>query len=168
MQKEEHGQIVRQRVALSVAWIDPPCWEVSDRVQDRQVRTVRPYCENCTGVDGRSLGRSASREKIDMKYFMIKYQFKGGSEEEWHREIGRFVAALESDPVLKGKISYRSTKHKGGTDYYHLAAAADEQAVKALEDRDFFSRFKEQTTIASGGGVEVLPLEIIAETGFRA
>jgi hypothetical protein len=103
-----------------------------------------------------------------MKYFMIKYQFKGGSEEEWHREIGRFVAALESDPVLKGKISYRSTKHKGGTDYYHLAAAADEQAVKALEDRDFFSRFKEQTKIASGGGVEVLPLEIIAETGFRA
>jgi hypothetical protein len=99
-----------------------------------------------------------------MKYFMIKYQFKGGSEEEWHREIGRFVAALESDPVLKGKISYRSTKHKGGTDYYHLAAAADEQAVKALEDRDFFSRFKEQTKIASGGGVEVLPLEIIAET----
>ena len=103
-----------------------------------------------------------------MKYSMIKYQFKGGSEEEWHREIGRFVAALESDPVLKGKISYRSTKHKGGTDYYHLAAAADEQAVKALEDRDFFSRFKEQTKIASGGAVEVLPLEIIAETGFRA
>jgi hypothetical protein len=56
MQKEEHGQIVRRWVALSVALIDPPCWEVSDRLQDRQVRTVRPYRENCTGVDGRSLG----------------------------------------------------------------------------------------------------------------
>jgi hypothetical protein len=48
-----------------------------------------------------------------MKYFLIKYSFMTGSEEEWHREIARFVAALDSEPVLKGKISYRSTKHKG-------------------------------------------------------
>jgi hypothetical protein len=99
-----------------------------------------------------------------MKYFLIKYSFTTGSEEEWHREIARFVAALDSDPALKGKISYRSTKHKGRTDYYHLASAVDEQAAKALDERDFFSRFKEQIKIASGGGVEVLPLEIIAET----
>jgi hypothetical protein len=102
-----------------------------------------------------------------MKYFLIKYSFMTGSEEEWHREIARFVAALDSEPVLKGKISYRSTKHKGRTDYYHLASAADEQAVKALDERDFFARFKEQIKIASGGTVEVLPLEIIAETSHR-
>lgn len=102
-----------------------------------------------------------------MKCFLIKYRLTTGSEEEWHREIARFVAALDSEPVLKGKISYRSTKHRGGADYYHLAAAADEQAVKALDERDFFARFKEQIKIASGGAVEVLPLEIIAETSQR-
>jgi len=103
-----------------------------------------------------------------MKYFLIKYNFTTGSEEEWQREIARFVAAVDNAPALKGKISYRSAKHRGGNDYYHLASAADEQAVKALEERDFFSRFKEQTKVASGGGVEVLPLEIIAETRYRA
>jgi hypothetical protein len=29
-----------------------------------------------------------------MKHFMIKYQFANGTTEEWHREIGRFIAAL--------------------------------------------------------------------------
>ncbi len=39
-----------------------------------------------------------------MKHFMIKYQFANGTPEEWHREIGRFIAALDNDPELKGKI----------------------------------------------------------------
>jgi len=42
-----------------------------------------------------------------MKYSMIKYQFTNGTAEDWHREIDRFIAALDSDPELKGKISYR-------------------------------------------------------------
>ena len=31
-----------------------------------------------------------------MKHFMIKYQFANGTPEEWHREVGRFIAALNS------------------------------------------------------------------------
>ena len=47
-----------------------------------------------------------------MKHFMIKYQFANGTTEEWHREIGRFIAALDNDPELKGKIVYRCLKNR--------------------------------------------------------
>jgi hypothetical protein len=53
---------------------------------------------------------------------------------------------------------------RGEPDYYHLAEAADDDAVKALQSREFFSRYTDQTDVAAGGKVEVLPLEVIAET----
>ena len=40
-----------------------------------------------------------------MKHFMIKYQFKSGTKEEWHRDIAAFISALDTDPALKGRIS---------------------------------------------------------------
>jgi stalled ribosome alternative rescue factor ArfA len=103
-----------------------------------------------------------------MKHFLIKYRFDGGSQQAWHQEIARFIAALDSDPALQGKISYRCMKSKEGSDYYHWAAAADDQAIKALQTSDFFRAYTEKTKLAAGGEVEVLPLEIIAETQYRA
>jgi hypothetical protein len=60
-----------------------------------------------------------------MKHFMIKYQFANGTTEDWHREIGRFIAALDSDPELTGKIVYRCLKNRDDSSYFHLASAAD-------------------------------------------
>ena len=59
-----------------------------------------------------------------MKHFVIKYQFAHGTTEEWHREIASFIAALNADPELKGKISYRVMKNRDDSSYFHLAAAA--------------------------------------------
>lgn len=103
-----------------------------------------------------------------MKHFMIKYLFKSGSEAEWHQDIARFIAALDADPDLRGKISYRCMKVRGSSDYYHLAATADEQATKTLQSRAFFPAYTAQTKLVAGGEVEVLPLEIIAETKHRS
>ena len=103
-----------------------------------------------------------------MKYFLIKYRLQNGSQDAWHHDIAEFISALDGDPALQGKISYRCMKGRDGSDYYHLAAAADEQAIKALQAREFFSRYTEKTKLAAGGAVEVLPLEIIAETKQRA
>jgi hypothetical protein len=102
-----------------------------------------------------------------MKQFMIKYRRKNGSESDWHQDIARFIAALDDDPGLKG-ITYRCMKVRGGDDYFHFATAADDDAVKALQSRDFFKRYTEQTKHTGGGEVEVLPLEIVAETKPRA
>jgi len=100
-----------------------------------------------------------------MKHFMIKYQFANGTPEEWHREVGRFIAALDTDPELKGKISYRVMKNRDDASYFHLAAAADEAAVKTLQSRDFFKHYTESTRqVASGGEVTVTPIEVIGAT----
>ena len=55
-------------------------------------------------------------------------------------------------------------KLRGAPDYIHLAAAADEQAVKTLQGKEFFKRYTEKTREVSGGGVTVTPIEIIAAT----
>ena len=99
-----------------------------------------------------------------MKHFMIKYQFANGTPEAWHLEIAKFIAALDNDPELKGKISYRCMKNRDDSSYIHLAAAADEQAIKTLQARDFFKHYTEKTKQVAGGGVTVTPIEWIAET----
>src|SRR5271167_1293647 len=99
-----------------------------------------------------------------MKHFMIKYRFANGTPEQWHLEISRFIAALDSDPELKGRISYRVMKNRDDSSYFHLAAAADEAAVKALQSRDFFKAYTEKTRQVAGGEVTVTPIELIAET----
>jgi hypothetical protein len=100
-----------------------------------------------------------------MKHFMIKYQLANGTTEEWHREIGKFIAAINNDPELKGRIIYRCMKSRDDSSYCHLASAADEQAVKTLQQRDFFKHYTEKTRqVAAGGDVVVTPIDLIAET----
>jgi hypothetical protein len=99
-----------------------------------------------------------------MKQFMIRYQFANGTPEEWHREIGRFIAAIDNDPELKGRISYRVMKRRDDSSYFHLAAPVDDAAVKTLQSRDFFKHYTEKTRQVAGGEVTVTPIEVIAET----
>ena len=103
-----------------------------------------------------------------MKHFLIRYQFKSGSREAWHQHIAQFISALDNDPELKGKISYRCLKERDGTGYYHLAAASDAEAISALQSRDFFRRYTEESKAVASGEVEVVPLEFIAETASPA
>jgi hypothetical protein len=102
-----------------------------------------------------------------MKHFMIRYTRSTGTEQDWHRDIAEFISQLDGDPDLKGKITYRCMKMRDDPNYYHLAAAADEQAIKALQNKDFFKRYAEKTRVVAGGDVVVTPMEIIAETAHR-
>ena len=99
-----------------------------------------------------------------MKHFMIKYQFRTGTQEAWHKEIGRFIRAINDDPELKGKISYRCMKNRDDGSYFHLAGVADDQAQKLLQSRDFFGRYAETMRQVAGGEVTVTPIELIDTT----
>jgi len=103
-------------------------------------------------------------EKYAMKQFLIRYRRTTATAETWHEDIKRFIAQIEADPELRGQISYRCMKVRDSDEYMHLATPTDDAAVKALQSRDWFKRYNEQTRAAAGGSVEVLPLEIIAET----
>jgi len=102
-----------------------------------------------------------------MKHFLIRYRFTNGTEAEWHQAIAQFISALDDDPDLGGKISYRCMKIRDDSAYYHLAAAADDQAIKVLQQREYFKRYTEATKRVAGGDVVVSPLEIIAESAHR-
>jgi hypothetical protein len=107
-------------------------------------------------------------EKSTMKHFLIKYRLDEGSQEAWHAEIKRFIAAVEGDPVLNGRIAYRCMQASDGSGHcYHLAAAADDEAAKTLQERVFFRRYSDESKRVSGGSLEVVPLTIIAETTVR-
>ena len=99
-----------------------------------------------------------------MKHFMIRYRFKTGTKEDWHRAIADFVAHVDGNPALKGKIRYRVVNVRGSDQYYHLAAAADDQAIQTLQSQDFFKSYNAETRRIAGGEVEVVPLDVIAET----
>jgi hypothetical protein len=69
---------------------------------------------------------------------------------------------------LNGRIAYRCMKaDNGSNEYYHLAASSDDEASRALQSRDFFKAYTDETKRVSGGTVEVLPLAIIAETSAK-
>ena len=99
-----------------------------------------------------------------MKQFLIRYKLTNGTPDAWHQEIAKFISALDNDPDLKGKIAYRVMKNRDGSDYYHIASPADDEAVKTLQGRDFFKSYNEKTRAVAGGDVVVSPLELIAET----
>jgi hypothetical protein len=98
-----------------------------------------------------------------VKYVLIKYRFQNGSKEQWHEDVVRFCREVESDPELCGKITYRAMR-ANDDDYYHLATAVDQAAADLLGDRDYFDRYTARTGEVSRGTVEVIPLEIVAET----
>jgi hypothetical protein len=104
-----------------------------------------------------------------MKYFLIKYRFQNGSQEAWNQdtwnqEIAAFIAAIDSDPELKGRVTYRGMRARDGADYYHLAGAVDEATVTALQSRQFFKDYTQKIRVAGGGAVDVVPLDVVAET----
>ncbi|MCK1425685.1 hypothetical protein IVB14_27930 [Bradyrhizobium sp. 180] len=99
-----------------------------------------------------------------MKHFMIKYEFRSGTTEAWHQEVGRFIRAIDGDPELKGRIGYRVLKHRDDGSYIHLASVMDDTAQKTLQSRDFFRAYQEMTRKVAGGEVTVTPIEMIGAT----
>ena len=99
-----------------------------------------------------------------MKQFLIKYRHTNGTAEDWHKEIAKFIAGIDGDPALTGKVGYRCMKGRDSADYYHIATVFDDAGRVALQERPFFKHYTEQTRSISGGTVEVVPLEMIAET----
>ncbi len=78
--------------------------------------------------------------------------------------IARFIAGIDSDPALAGKVGYRCMKARDAEDYFHIATVHDDSGRVALQERAFFKHYTEATKTVSGGTLEVLPLETIAET----
>ena len=101
-----------------------------------------------------------------MKHFMIKYRFTTGTGGILARRNQGFIARFNADPAVKGKITYRCMKHRDGNDYPSRRRGPErDQGAASLR---FFPAYTKETERVAGGHIEVLPLDIIAETDFRA
>jgi hypothetical protein len=103
-----------------------------------------------------------------VKQFLITYRVKDGLEDRRRQEIATFIAAIDADSELRGRVSYLCMKRGNGPEYYHIATVTDDAAVGLLQSRAFFSRYTEETELAADGEVEVSPLEVIAQTSAAA
>jgi hypothetical protein len=103
---------------------------------------------------------------MPMKRFLIRYTFSldDDSVDEWHEHVAAFIAEIENDPELTGRLSYRCLKIRDGREYLHLAEPTDDEAIAVLQGREYFKRYTEESKRVGGGSIEVSPLETIAET----
>jgi hypothetical protein len=103
------------------------------------------------------------KEERSVKRFVITYTYRLEPEARgaWHKTIDEFISALDGDPELKGRISYRCMK--SGEDYFHFVEA-DDDAPAILGTREFFKRYTAESKRVAGDTHRVLPLEVIAET----
>ena len=99
-----------------------------------------------------------------MKYFLISYRLEQGMEERRREEIATFIAAIDGDPELRGRVSYACLKVRDGDQYFHLATVADAAAQQTLQSRAFFQRYTAATEAVAVGEVDVTPLDFIAQT----
>jgi quinol monooxygenase YgiN len=99
-----------------------------------------------------------------MKHVVIQYRREHATPEQWHQEVTRFITALDSDPAIGGKISYRCMSSGEGPNYVHLVEVRDDAAQKTLQERDYFKHYTAETRRISGGSVQVTPMHIVAET----
>jgi quinol monooxygenase YgiN len=102
-----------------------------------------------------------------MPQSIIAYTFKNGSEDDWRRRIATMVGQMNADPDLRGRIAYRVLKERDGPRYWHIASAVDDDALKALQGKDYFRSYQAATREAAAGTHEVIGTETIAETDFR-
>jgi hypothetical protein len=92
----------------------------------------------------------------------LRERLQFAAQDAWSDLPGSLCASEEPGSDLA--IAQGSVPVRDGIDYYHLAFAVDDRAIKTLQERDFFKRYTEKTKFVAGGEVEVLPLEVVAET----
>src|ERR1700722_18145990 len=101
-----------------------------------------------------------------MVYSQIRYTLHTPSE-EWEREVVAFIDAVECDPSLSGRISYRSYKGPDGVSFCHMSGAADAGALADLMAKPFFKQYAARVKEVSKSGPEVTQLNLVGGTKIQ-
>ena len=101
-----------------------------------------------------------------MVYSQIRYTLNTPSE-LWEQEVMAFIEAVDSDPSLSGRISYRSFKGADGVSFYHMSGAADAGALAELMAKPFFKEYAARVKAVSKIGPEVTQLNLVGGTKIQ-
>jgi hypothetical protein len=100
-------------------------------------------------------------------YSLIEYRLKEHIKEHseaWEREILAFIHAIDRDPSLRERVSYRCLKQQDGVTYCHLAAAVDDSAVDDLKRKEFFKPYSERLRTVAQSGPDFTKLQVVGGT----
>jgi hypothetical protein len=101
-----------------------------------------------------------------MIYSLIRYAIREPSE-DWEREVSAFIQAIDRDPSLRGRVSYRCLKESDGVSFCHIAAAVNDSAVEDLKERPFFKPYSAKLRAIATRGPEFTKLQVVGETEIQ-
>ena len=78
-----------------------------------------------------------------------------------------FIEAIDLDPSLRGRISYRSFKGADGVSFYHMTAAEDAGAIAELREKPFFKQYAARMREVAQGGPEFTQMQLIGGTKIQ-
>ena len=94
---------------------------------------------------------------------LIQYDYDG-DEGEWMAAVEGFVAAIDADPALRGKFSYRTNIAADGVGRVHVGRWDDEETLAHLQAQEFFKQFAAKVGEFAGGAPNATRLRLAAET----
>ncbi|MBT7664936.1 MAG: hypothetical protein HN608_08420, partial [Rhodospirillaceae bacterium] len=94
---------------------------------------------------------------------LIQYDYDG-DEGPWLAAAEEFVAAIDADPALHGKFSYRVNVAPDGVGRVHVGEWDSEETLSHLQSQDFFKTFAAKIGEFSGSGPNATRLSLAAET----
>jgi len=94
---------------------------------------------------------------------LIQYNYDG-DEGEWLTAVEEFVAAVDADPALRGKFSYRVDIAADGVGRVHVGHWDAEETLAHLQAQDFFKRFAAKVGEFAGGAPNATRLRLAVET----
>ncbi len=95
---------------------------------------------------------------------LIQYDYDG-DEAAWLSAAEDFVAAIDNDPVLRGKFSYRVNIAADGVGRAHVGRWDSDETLAHLQSQDFFKTFAAKVGEFAGGAQNATRLRLAAETG---
>ncbi len=98
-----------------------------------------------------------------MNGILIQYDYDG-DEGAWLAAVEDFVAAIDDDPVLRGRFSYRVNVAADGVSRVHVGRWDSEETLTHLQSQDFFKAFAAKVGEFAGGPPNASRMRLAAET----
>jgi len=98
-----------------------------------------------------------------MHGILIQYNYDG-DEGTWLAAMEDFVAAIDADPALRGKFSYRVNVAADGVGRVHVGQWDSDETLAHLQSQPFFKTFAGKVGEFSGGGPNAGRMRLAAET----
>ena len=81
-----------------------------------------------------------------------------GEEAAWEQATSNFIAAIDQDPELAGRLHYRVNRAREGGRRVHWGWWDDPEIVPILQSRDYFKEFTARVREMAGRTLTTIPL----------